>query len=138
MINSIANIYIYNNQKLITQYIEKSIRVKGSIANRVSLSRGKIKIYHVKKNGSKSLVLTLTNIFYLSNNSSNFIILNLLNNIGIYYHNKDQILYNQSTWKILAFVKKYKTSFPLYLFHLSLIAMNLLRKYEVYKRPKVI
>lgn len=122
---------------MIAKYIEKLTNFEISIANRVLRSRKKTIIQLAKKDSPVDLVLTLINIFYLPNNSSNLISLSLFNNAGIYYHNKDQILYNQNTWKILAFTKKYKTSFLLCLFNLSSVVINLLKKYKVYKRPKI-
>lgn len=113
------------------EYMEKSTKVGGFIANRVSPIKEKIKIQLTKKDGLKSLMLTLTTIFYLPNNSLNLISLDLLNNTRIYYHNKDQILYNQNTQKIPTFAKKYKTSFLLHSHNLSLIAINLFREHKV-------
>lgn len=72
-----------------TKYIKKPMRVKGSTANGVSSGRRKIKIRLAKKNGLESLVLILINVFYLLNSLSNFVILNFLNDIGIYDHNED-------------------------------------------------
>lgn len=89
--------YICNDQKLITNHIEKPIKVEGFIANKVLLGRKKVKIRLGKKNGLKILVLTFTNVFYLPNSPSNLVSLSFFNDTGIYYYNKDQILYNQST-----------------------------------------
>ncbi len=129
--------HVCNDQRLITEYIEKPTRVGGSTANGVSLGRRKVKIRLAKKDGSKSLVLTLTNVFYLPNSPSNLISLGLLNDTGIYHHNKDQTLFDQSSKKILTFAKRYKTSFLLHLLNLSSAAVNLLREHEVYKGPEV-
>ncbi len=119
-----------------TEYTEKPRRVRGSTTDGVSPSRGKVKIQLAKKDGSEDLVLTLINIFCLPNSFSNLVSLDLLNNAGIYYHNEDQTLYNQSSKKILAFAERYKTSFLLHPLNLSSAAVNLLREYEVYKGPE--
>lgn len=113
------------------------MRVGGSTVDRVSTGRGKIKIRVAKKDGSEVLLLILTNVLYLPNSPSNLISLGLLNNPGIYHHNEDRTLYNQSSKKILAFAKKYKTSFLLHPLNLSSAAVKLLREYEVYKGPEV-
>lgn len=105
-----------------TKYTEKSTRVRESIANRISHGRGKVKIRLAKKDGLEGLVLTLTNVFYLPNSSSNLVSFGLLNDAEIYHHNKDQTIYNQSTQKTFTFAKKYKTSFFLYLLNLSSVA----------------
>ncbi len=78
-------------------------------------------------------MLTLTNVFYLSNSLSNLVSLGLLNNARIYHHNENQTLHDQSAKKILAFAKRYKTSFLLHPLNLSSAAVNLLREHEVYK-----
>lgn len=127
------DIYICNNQRLI-EYMEKLIRVKGSIANGISPGKRKVKIWPVIKNGLKSLVLTLTNIFYLPYSPSNLISLGFLNYARIYHHNEKQIFHNQSTQKTLAFVKKYKTNFFLHPLNLSSIVVNFFRENKVYKR----
>lgn len=44
LVNSAADMHICNNQRLITKYTEKPIRVGGSTANGISPSRGKVKI----------------------------------------------------------------------------------------------
>lgn len=89
------------------------------------------------KNSSKDLVLTLINFFYLPNSYSNFISLDLLNDIGIYYHNKEQIFYDQSTQKIFIFAKQYKISFLLYSLNLFSRIINFFREHKVYKRVEV-
>lgn len=88
--------YICNNQKLII-YTKKSIKVRTSIADKVLFSKRKIKIKNTKKNSLESLVIILIYVFYLQSSLSKYIILGLLNNIEIYHHNKDYILYDQNT-----------------------------------------
>lgn len=80
-----------------TEYMKKPIKVGGCITNGISLGRRKIKIQLTKKDGSEDLILTLTNVFYLSNSLSNLVSLDLLNDAKIYHHNKNQTLYDQST-----------------------------------------
>lgn len=54
------------------------------------------------KDGTKSIILNLCNIYYLPNNISNLISLSFLNNVGIYYDNKQQALYNKTSQRPLA------------------------------------
>ncbi len=76
-----------------TKYIEKPTRVRRSTADGVSPGRRKVKISLAKKDSSESLLLTLTNVFYLPYSLSNLVSLGLLNDAGIYHHNEDQTLY---------------------------------------------
>lgn len=100
----------------------------------ISPDRRKIKIRLKLKDRTEGLVLILTNVFYLLNNLSNLGSLSLLNNTGIYHHNKDQILYNLEIHKTLAFARQYKTSFLLHLPNSSAIAVNFLKNSKVYKK----
>lgn len=93
LIDSTATIHICNNEELGIKYTEKLIKVGRSMADKVSPNRKKVKIRLVKNN-SESLVLTLINIFYLLNSSSNLISLSLFNDAKIYHYNKDQTLYD--------------------------------------------
>lgn len=68
----------------------------------ISIGREKFKIRFILKDGIEGLVFILANIVYLSNSSSNFFNLGLLNKARIYHHNKDQILYNLKTNMMLA------------------------------------
>lgn len=137
LVDSIADIYVCNNRRLMTNYIKKPTRVGESTVDRVLLGREKVKIRLTNKDSLEDLVLTLTNVFYPSNSSSNLVSFCLLNDARIYHHNEDQTLYYQSTWKKPAFAKRYKTSFFLHPLNLSSIAMNLLTRNKVYKEPKV-
>lgn len=94
LVDSITNVHICNDQRLMTKYTKKSIRVRGSIADRVSLNKEKVKIRYAKKDSLEGLVLILIDVFYLSDSSSNLISLGFLNNTEISYHNKNQIFYN--------------------------------------------
>lgn len=89
LINSTTNLHVYNNQRLISKYTKKPRRVKRFIADKISFDRKKIKIRLAKKNGSKNLILTLINVFYLPNSQLNLVSLNLFNNAGIYHYNEN-------------------------------------------------
>lgn len=120
-----------------TNCTENSTKIRGLTSDGISFSKSKVKIKLILKNRTNRLVLTLTNVFYLSYNLLNLVSLDFLNNMRIYYHNKDQILYNFKIQKIFAFAKQYRTSFFLYLLNLSSIAMNLLKNNGDYEGKKV-
>lgn len=72
-----------------TDFEENLTKVGKSILDGISPYRRRVKIRLILKNGPKELVLTLINVFYLSYRSSNLVSLGLLNNTGIFHHNKD-------------------------------------------------
>lgn len=72
-----------------SNFVENSIKVGGSTSDSILPGRGKINIKLTLKDKIEGLVLTLTNVFYLFNNSSNLVSLGLLNNARIYYYSKD-------------------------------------------------
>lgn len=78
-------------------FTKNPTKIRGSTSDGISPGRRKVKIRLTLKNGTEKLVLTLTNVFYISHNSLNLVSLGFLNNVRIYYHNKDQILYNLET-----------------------------------------
>lgn len=89
LVKYIADVYVYNNKKLIIDFIENSIKVRGLTLDDILPSREKVEIKLKLKDGIEGLVFILTNVFYLLNSSFNFISLGLLNNIRIYHHNED-------------------------------------------------
>ncbi len=124
----------YNNKKLMIDFIKNPIKIRGLTSNGILLGRRKVKIRFTLKDRIEGLVFILINIIYLLNSLSNLISLGFLNNAGIYYHNKDQILYNIEIQKTFTFAKQYKTSFFLYLLNLLAIAINLLKNSKIYKK----
>ena len=57
----------------------------------------------ISKNITKEgVIFTLNNVYYLLNSQSNFVNLALFNNNKIYHDNKNEILYDSDTKKILA------------------------------------
>lgn len=65
--------------------------------------------------------------------------LELLNNIGIFYDNKCQALYNKKSWRLLTFAQYWERSFFLHLLNNSDSVVNLLKvKNNIYmdKLPK--
>lgn len=114
--------------------MKNSIKLWGLISNDISLGKKKVKIKLLLKNKTERLVLILINVFYLLNSLFNFISLGFLNNIRIYYHINNQILYNFKTWKVYICVKQYNPSFLLYPFNLLSIVINSLKNSEIYKK----
>lgn len=94
LVNSVADVHVCNNKKLMTDFKENPTKVGGSKSDGISPSRGRVKIKLVLKDDIDRLVLTLTNVFYFPHSPLNVISLGLLNNVGIFYYNKDQTLYN--------------------------------------------
>lgn len=133
LVDSIVDVHVCNNKKLIIDFTENSTKVRRSSFDDISLGRRKVKIRLVLKDATKRLVFILTNIFYLPNNSSNLVTLGFLNNVGIYHHNKDSIFYNYETQKTLAFTEQYKISFFLYPLNLSAAAVNLHKNRKIYE-----
>lgn len=120
-----------------TNFTENSTKVGRSTSDCISPGREKVKIRLALKDKTKRLVLILINFFYFFHSPSNFINLGLLNNVGIYYHNKDHTLYDFKTQKIFAFAKQYKTSFFLHPLNLLAAAINFLKNNRVYKSEKL-
>lgn len=114
-------------------FTENPTKVRKSILDSILLDRKKVKIRLALKDRIEELVLILTNIFYFFNSPSNLVSQSFLNNARIYYHNKNQTLYNFEILKTFAFTKRYKTSFFLYLLNLSAAAINLLNNSKIYK-----
>lgn len=120
-----------------TDFKENHIKVGGLISDGISPNKRKVKIKLALKDGTEGLVLTPTNIFYFSHSPSNLVSLGLLNDIGIFYYNKDQTLYNQEIRKVFVFAEYYNTSFLLYLFNLLIVAVSLLKHNDIYKSKKL-
>lgn len=59
LVNSIIDIYICNNQSLMTKYQELPIKIRGSISDRISPGRERIRFYLALMDSSKGLVLNL-------------------------------------------------------------------------------
>lgn len=115
-----------------TDFIKTPTKVGRSTSDGISPGRGKVKISLTLKDGTKGLVLTLTNFFYLPKSPSNLVSKGLLNDAGIFHHNEDQTLYYLESRKKLAFAEKYRTSFLLHPFTVFAAAVNPLRNNEVY------
>lgn len=117
-----------------TDFIENPTKVRGSTSDGITPGRKKVKIKLALKDGTKGLILTLTNIFYFPNSPFNLVSLGLLNNADIYHHNEEKMLYNLKSRKTFAFAKRYRINFFLHLLNLFAAAINLLRNNEVYKK----
>lgn len=106
LVDTATDVHVCNNQRLITEYTKKHMRVGGFIADGILPGGGNIKIRLAKKYGSEALVLTWTNDLYLPNRLSNLVSLDLLNDVKIFHHNKDQILSWPKYLKEICFCRK--------------------------------
>lgn len=96
---------------LMINFTENLTKVKGLTLDSILPSKGKVKIR-----------LALKNEF--------------LNNTGIYYQSKNQILYKLKILKTLIFAKQYKISFFIHFLNLSVVTINFLKNNMVYKSKK--
>lgn len=87
--DSTVDIHIYNNIRLMVNFEKNLTNIGGLILDGISLGRKRVKIRLILKDSIKGLVLILINVFYLFHSLLNLISLDLLNNVGIFYHNKD-------------------------------------------------
>lgn len=117
--DSTTDIYIYNDKKLITDFEENTIKVGRFILDGILPDRKRVKIRLVLKDNIEKIVLTLINLFYFLHSLSKLVSLGLLNNLEIFHHKKDQMLYDQKIQKIFVFAKCYNISFSLHFFKLG-------------------
>lgn len=89
-----------------TEYQEQSISIRGSTSNGTSLRIRKICFCFFLEDNSKNLIYDLNNINYFSNSSYNLVSFTYLNNHVIYYENKNKMLYQFKTRRILAQAKR--------------------------------
>lgn len=87
--DSITDMYVYNNKRWMIKYTDKSIRIRRSTADKISLDKRKVKIQLAKKDSLEGLMLTLINIFYISNSLLTLISFGLFNDSKIYHYNKN-------------------------------------------------
>ena len=57
------------------------------------MGRGRVRFRLALKDGLKSLILNLRNVYYLLNSVCNLVSLGLLNDSGIFHDNKNETLY---------------------------------------------
>lgn len=106
LMDSTIDIHIYNDLKLMTDFIKKPTNIGGSIAGRVCPGRGTIQIRLALKDKREGIVLNLWNIYYLPNSLFNLVNLSLLNNVNIFYDNEYHRLYNKISQKPLVFTQR--------------------------------
>lgn len=99
--NSIADIHVDDNSKLITEYYNTRTYIRKSILDRLLPRCEEIDLYLTQKNAIKRIIPNLKDVFFLSNNLSNLISLTLLINSEIDHNNKNKILYNVNFKKVL-------------------------------------
>ena len=105
--NSVANIYVYNNLRLMTDFAKKP-KIGKLTLDKISPGQGTIQIRLALEDKIEGVIFNFCNIYYLSNSSSNIINLNFLNDINIYYNNKWQVLYNKANQKPFAFIQQWE------------------------------
>lgn len=103
--NSVANICVYNNLRLMTDFAKKP-KIGKLTLDKISPRQRTIQIRLALEDRIKGVILNFCNIYYLLNSSSNLINLSFLNDIGIYYNNKQQVLYNKANEKLFAFIQQ--------------------------------
>lgn len=128
--------HICNNKRPMTDFEENFTIIPRSTLDCIFPRRRRDKIRLVLKDNTERLVLTLTNVLYFSYSPSNLVRLGLLNNAGIFHHNKDQTLYDQETQKTFALAKHYNTSFFLYPPNLLIASVSLLKNNNIYINEK--
>lgn len=102
LVDSAANIHIYNDQSLMMEYQEQSTKIVGSTSDRISPERGKVRLRLDLKDKSEGLVINFQKIYYLPQSSCNLVSFELLNISGIYHDDKNKTFYKFKTRQILA------------------------------------
>ncbi len=123
-----------------THFAERPTRVGGLTSDGVSPGRGTVWIRLALEDRTEGVILNLQNIYYVSNSPSNLISLSLLNDVGVYYDNEQQVLYNKTSQRPLVFTQRWEQNFLLYPLNLFVSAANLLKtKSNFYKdtEPKI-
>lgn len=118
------------------EYCAHITKIGESTSDGISPGWKKIWLRLALKNGSKGLILNLSNVFYLHNSLYNLLNLELLNNSDIYNNNKNKTFYKIYKRQILAQTQRWKNSYLLKPLNLSDGAVNLLRIDNItYQRP---
>ncbi len=79
--DSAVDVHVCNDWRLMTDFIEKPMRVGGSTANGVSPGRGTVWIKLTLEDGYEEIILNLRNVFYWPNSPSSLVSLSLLNDL---------------------------------------------------------
>lgn len=103
LMDSIVDVHVCNDLRLMTNFVERPTRVKGSTLDGILSGWRTVRIRLALEDGTEGVILNLQNIYYLPNSPLNLISLSLLNNAGVYYGNKQQALYNKASQRPLAF-----------------------------------
>lgn len=127
LVDLAANIHVYNNKTLMTDYTEQPIKIGRLLLNRVSPGRRKVRLRLGLEDNLKSLILNFQNVYYLPNSLCNLISLGLLNDNGIYYNNKCETLYHVKSKKILTQIQCWKNSYLVKPLNVSYRAIHLVK-----------
>lgn len=101
LVDSAADVHVYNNKRLMTEYRELPTRIRESTLNNVFSEQKKVKLCLSLKDRSEGLVLNLVDTFYLLNSPYNLVSLARFNNSGIFHNNKDENFYYVKIHQIL-------------------------------------
>ena len=102
LVDSAADVHVYNDLALMIEYRELPTRIGGSTSNGVSPGRGRVRLWLALTDGSEGLILKLWNLYYLPKSPCNLVSLGLLNNSGIFHDNKNETLYQVKPRQTLA------------------------------------
>ncbi len=126
LVDSAADVHVCNDRALMMEYRELPTRIGGSTSDGVSSGRRRVRLRLALKDGSKSLILNLQNVYYLPYIPCNLVSLGLLHDSRIFYDNKNETLYQVKSRQTLAKAQRWRNSYLLKPLNLSDGAINLL------------
>lgn len=138
LVDSAANVYVYNDRNLMTKFYNKPTQIGGSTSDGVSLGQGKVWLCFSQKNSTEGVILNLKDVFFLPSSPCNLVSLALLNNHKIFYNNKNETFYDLETKEVLTQAKRWNNSFFLQPLNLSNAAVKLVKNLdETYQWPNM-
>ncbi len=102
LIDSAADVHVFNDRFLMTEYYKKPTRFGGSKADGLSPGRRRIQLRLGLKDGSERMILNLRNVYYLPSSSCNLVSVGLLNDSRIFHDNRNQTLCQLGSNTVLA------------------------------------
>lgn len=95
------------------KYYEKSTKIRRSTSDGISLGQGKVWLRLNLADNQEKVILDLKNVFFFPYSPLNLVSLGSLSNYGIYYNNKNKVLYDKESKAILVYTQQWKSSFLL-------------------------
>lgn len=126
LIDSTANIYVNNDQDLITKYYKQLTKIGKSITNKIFPRSWKVRLRLSFNNGCKGVIFNLNNVYFPPSSFSNLISFGFFNDYHIFHNNKNENLHNYNTKQILAHAKRWRNNFFLKSLNLSDAAVHLI------------